>query len=276
MTSHQPSPRSTLAALFLLCLLLGCPFSPRAHEDKESPPPGTGLEEHLGRKLPLDLIFRDESGRQLRLGDLITLPTIILPVYYSCSNVCNLMQGALAAVLPTLQARPVSDYRVLSLSFDERETPELAGKYKKIYLEAMKAPFPEEGWHFLTGEAESIRQLTAAAGYHFQRQGNDYLHPLVSLVVAPDGTIVRYLYGANFLGKDLALALLEAREGKIGITIRKMVNYCFTFDRNNQTYVFNLLRVSATVVIISTGAFLLYLLLTGRKRRPRKTEDSCP
>jgi protein SCO1/2 len=135
-----------------------------------------------------------------------------------------------------------------------------------MYLTAMHASFPADGWRFLTGDAESIRRLTDAAGYRFQRKGRDYIHPVASLVIARDGTIVRYLYGTTFLPKDLTLALIEARQGKVGITIRKMVGYCFSFDPVAKTYVFNLLRVSATVVILCTGGFLAFLILTGRKR----------
>lgn len=237
-----------------------------------SPDPGVGLDERLGDRLPLDLRFRDERGRTVRLGDLLTGPTIILPVYYSCTNVCNFLQQGLARALPAVQRLPGKEYRVLSLSFDETETPELAARYKRTYLTAMDAPFPEDAWLFLTGEAEAIRQLTAAAGYRFQRQGRDFIHPVASFVVSKDGTIVRYLYGTTFLPKDLTLALLEARDGTVGITIRKVVGYCFSFDPTAKTYVFNLLRISATVVILCAGGFLAYLLLTSKKRRQESSE----
>jgi protein SCO1/2 len=133
----------------------------------------------------------------------------------------------------------------------------------------MKKPFPEEGWRFLTGDSASIRRLTNALGYGFQRQRNEFAHPVVSIVVAGDGMIVRYLYGVSILPKDLALALVEAKSGVTGGSIRKLMDYCFSYDPAGRTYVFNLLRVSATVVIICTGSFLAFLLLTGRKRKQR-------
>jgi len=205
---------------------------------------------------------------------LIKGPTIILPVYYSCTNVCNFLQSGLARVLPAIKRIPGKDYQVLSISFDETETPEQAARFKRMYLTAITTPFPEEGWRFLTGDAANIRRLTDAAGYHFQRSGRDFIHPVASFVLAGDGMIVRYLYGTTFLPKDLTLALAEAREGKVGTTIRKLVDFCFTFDKNNKTYVFNLLRVSATVVILCSGGFLAFLLLTGKKRRKSHPEDS--
>jgi protein SCO1/2 len=225
-----------------------------------------GVDERLGAKIPLDLTFRDETGRPVRLSDLVTGPTVILPVYYSCTNVCNFLQGGLARVLPSLKNRPGKDYRVISISFDETESPALAARYKKMYLNSMNVSFPEEGWRFLTGDSQSIRRLTDAAGFRFQRTGRDFIHPVVSLVIAGDGTIVRYLYGTTFLSKDLSLALLEARDGKIGATIRTVVGYCFSFDPKGKSYVFNLLRVSATGVIITLGVFLVFLIRSGGKR----------
>ena len=246
------------------------PLQDQASRQQEE---AVGLDEHLGAKIPLDIILRDEAGQPVRLGDLLTVPTIILPVFYSCTNVCVTLQGGMARAVQDLNRRPVEDYRVISFSFDENETPVLASKSKKLYLTAMKVPFPEDGWRFLTGEAANIRSLTAALGFSFQRQGRDFLHPVVSIVVAPDGTIVRYLYGTTILPKDLALALVEAKNGVIGVSIRKVMEYCFTFDPTAKTYVFNLLRVSATVVIICTGAFLAYLFLSGKKRPERQSRQ---
>lgn len=233
-----------------------------------------GLDEHLGAKIPLDLVFRDESGQAIRLSELVTGPTIILPVYYNCTNVCNFLQAGLARVLPAIKARPGTEFRVISVSFDDTETPQQASRSKRMYQNSMDKPFPEDGWRFLTGEAASIRRLTDAAGYRFQRKGRDFIHPVASFIVARDGTIVRYLYGTTFLAKDVSMALLEARKGMVGSSIRKVVEYCFSFDPAGKTYVFNLLRVSATVVIICTGSFLAFLVLAGKKRNQRKSEDS--
>jgi protein SCO1/2 len=277
--------RYLTAAFFAAAVLL--PYCSAAHNEEqlrehqhaealqgEGGGAPAGVDERLGARIPLDIVFRDETGKAVRLGDLVTGPTIILPVYYSCTNICNFLQGGLASALPAIQRTPGKEYRVLSVSFDEMETPELAARYKRIYLAAMNAPFPEEGWRFLTGDAQSIRRLTAAAGYRFQRKGRDFIHPVASLVIAGDGTIVRYLYGTAFLPKDLTLALVEAGEGRTGTTIRKMVEFCFTFDPSGKTYVFNLLRVCATVVILCTGGFLAFLLLTGRRRRQRTSGKS--
>lgn len=260
--------------IFLIVIfLVFVPLLSEAHDHTDINLPDIGLDEHLGDKIPLNITFIDENGKKILLSDLVTGPTIILPVYYRCTNICNFLQGGLARVLPEIKSRPDTEFRVISVSFDETETPELATKFKKMYLASMKTPFPENGWRFLTGKEVDIRRLTDAAGYRFQRKDHDFIHPVASIVVAGDGTIVRYLYGASFLAKDVTLALLEAREGKVGKTIRTVVGYCFSFDPSGKTYVFNLLRVSATVVILSAGGFLAYLILSGRRRKQNSTAE---
>jgi protein SCO1/2 len=255
-----------LAGGFFFLLLLCCRAS------AGTPPERVGVDEHLGARIPLDITFRDEAGTPVRLADLVKGPTIILPVYYRCSNVCFTLQGHLANALQSLERRPLEDYRVISVSFDEEETPDMAARSKQAYLSAMKKPFPEDGWRFLTGDIDSIRRLTDAVGFGYQRQRHEFAHPVVSIVVAGDGMIVRYLYGVSILPKDLALALTEAKSGITGGSIRKLMDYCFSYDPVGRTYVFNLLRVSATVVILCTGSFLAFLLLGGRKRKQRIPE----
>lgn len=223
-----------------------------------------GLDEKLGDFIPLQLVFQDEQGTPVRLADLITKPTIIAPVYYRCPNVCHFLQGDLARVLPGLKLKAGEDYQVISFSFDETETAELAQRSRNTYYAAMHNNYPEQAWRFLTGDRETIQQLTNAAGYRFQRVEHEFLHPVVFFVVSPDGKIVRYLHGTHIVPKDLTLALYEAKTGHVGTTIRKMVQYCFSFDPEQKTYVFNILRVSATAILATLAIFAVFLVFGGK------------
>jgi protein SCO1/2 len=229
-----------------------------------------GLDEKLGARIPLDLVFRDEQGNPVTLAELVTKPTILAPVYYRCPNVCHFLQGDLARVLPGIKLKAGEDYQVISFSFDETESPELALRTRNTYYAAMKNQYPDKAWRFLTGDLESIRKLTDAAGYHFQRVGTEFLHPVVFFVVSPEGMIVRYLHGTHIVPKDLTLALYEARSGHVGTTIRKMVQYCFSFDPEQKTYVFNILRVSATAILATLAIFAVYLMFGGKKSKKDK------
>jgi len=227
-----------------------------------------GLDEKLGTYIPLDLTFYDEQGEPVKLAELVTMPTIIAPVYYRCPNVCHFLQGDLARVLPGLKLKAGEDYQVISFSFDENEKPELAERSRNTYYAAMKNQYPDQAWRFLTGDLDTIHKLTDAAGYRFQKVGTEFLHPVVFFVVSPDGMIVRYLHGTHVVPKDLTLALYEAKSGKVGTTIRKMVQYCFSFDPEQKTYVFNILRVSATAILTTLAIFAAFLVFGGKK--PKK------
>jgi protein SCO1/2 len=264
-TASREVLRNLAGGVFLLLLVCCTAFAGSA-------PDSVGVDEHLGARIPLDIPFRDESGATVLLSDLVKGPTIILPVYYRCSNVCFTLQGHMANALQNLERRPLDDYRIISVSFDEEETPEMAARSRHAYLLAMKKPFPQEGWRFLTGDKASIRRLTDGLGYNFQRQRHEFAHPVATIVVTGDGMIVRYLYGVSILPKDLALALVEARSGVAGGSIRKVMDYCFSYDPAGRTYVFNLLRVSATAVILCTGSFLVFLLMSGRKKQQQPSE----
>ena len=232
-----------------------------------------GVDEKLGAEIPLDLTFRDATGHAVSLDSLVTGPTVIVPIYYSCPNVCSFLQGALARVLPEVRRTPGEDYRVLSISFDENETAADARKARAIYYQAMGNDFPPDAWRFLTGEKPAIDALLDAAGYRFMRQGEDFLHPVAIFVVSGNGKITRYLYGTSILPMDLTLALVEAAEGKVSPAIRKVAQFCFSYDPQSGQYVFNIFRVSATIVLLTAAALLAFLILTGRKKQESESKS---
>jgi len=225
------------------------------------------LVEQLGKNIPLDLFFTDSNGTRVQLSQLIDRPTLVVPVYYQCRNVCNFLLGGLAQVLPEVKLDAGQDYNIVTFSIDPDETTVLAAHSKKTFLNALEGPFPAGAWHFLTGDQASIRELTAAAGYYYKKQGDDFLHPVVAFVVNKEGKIVRYLTGQRFVPLDLTMALVEASEDRIGTPIRKALQFCFSYDPEGHKYVFNLLRISGTVILLTLGSFLTYLIFSGRKKK---------
>jgi protein SCO1/2 len=254
----------------LLIFLLGAIFfhsTVYAHVEQPKDLSGIGIDQRLGQTIPLDLTFNDENGDPVILRQLIRTPTILALVYLHCPNICSLLLQNLADVLDKLPAEPGKDFIVLAVSFDETEKPSLAYQRKKIYLKMIEKPFPEEAWRFLTGDKESIHKLTDAVGFHFKRVGEDFEHPVTLIILAPDGKIVRYMYGADPLPFDLKIALVEASQGRIGPTIAKVVRFCFSYDQKSNKFVFNILKVTGTVTILFALAFVAFLFFKGRKRR---------
>ena len=225
------------------------------------------LDMQPGEKIPLGLTFTDSNGQQVQLADLIDRPTLIVPVFYNCRTVCNVLLGGLSSTLPKMRLTPGKDYQVITLSFDPTETVAMAAHSQRTFLTATRTDFPPEAWHFLTGEQEAILGLTDSAGYYFYQEGDDFVHPTAAFIVAADGTIVRYLIGQSIPPITLTMAILEAAEGRISTPISKALEFCFTYDAENRRYVFNLMRVSGTVILLTLGSFFLFLFFSGRKKK---------
>ena len=253
-----------------LFLAIFSPNGTNAHVEEPKDLKGIGIDQKLGEYVPLDLTFNDENGNPVSLRQLIHTPTILALVYYHCPNVCSLLLQNLADVLNKLPAEPGKEYIALAVSFDETEKPSLALEKKKIYLKMIEKPFPEETWRFLTGNKENIHKLTDAVGFHFKRVGEDFEHPVSLIILSPDGKIIRYMYGTDFLPFDLKMALIEASQGRIGPAISKVVRFCFSYDPKAKKLVFNTLKVTGIVTILFALSFILFLLFKGKRQHLEK------
>jgi protein SCO1/2 len=233
-----------------------------------TPSPVMGIEEKLGTVLPLDLPFVTESGDSIRLGDIIKEPTILSILYYKCPNACNLLLTSIADVVRSYATKPTAP-TIICITVDETETPADARRAKAIAYQALQNNYPPEKWHFLTGSAESIRAVTDATGFHFVKRGDDFDHPLGIVILSPAGKVVRYIMGTDYLPMDVSMSLMEAAAGTLQPTIARVLRACFSYDPQSHRFVFRILQVSATVIFSLIGGFILFLILSGRKRRPR-------
>lgn len=244
-------------------------FSGALLAQRSLPSEDVGVEEKLGNFVPLDIPFLNEMGDTVYLRDLITRPTLLSLIYYRCPGICSPLISGIVDVLDKVDLKPGVEYQVLTVSFDERDTPQLSRQKKKNYLLAFSRPFPAEAWHWLVGDSASIHALTNAVGFQFKRQGDDFIHPGLMTVLSPEGKVVRYLYGITFLPFDVKMAVYEASQGRVGPTISKVLLYCFSYDPEGKKYVFNFLKVSGTVVLFFAFTFLGVLVIGGRMRKKR-------
>ncbi len=247
-----------------------------ASGDPSAQTPLAGVDERLGDIIPEGILLRDESGTPVDPRTLMDVPVIIAPIYYSCPTVCNMLQSSLARVLPQVSLQPGKDYRVLSVSFDETDTPQLAARKKQNYFAAMNFAYPEDGWRFLSGDLASINRFMDAIGFRFTRQGRDFIHPVVLVVAAPGGKVVRYLYGQSFLPFDLTMAVTEASHGTIGLSVKRVLSYCFTYDPEGRRYVFDFMRIAGLIILFGAAVLLFVLVRGGPRRKERKGGDSTP
>jgi protein SCO1/2 len=255
-----------LISLIVLCLLL--PMGASAN-DAANAFNDIGIVQKLGAMVPLDAAFRAEQGEPVTLRQLVTAPTILALVYYQCPNVCDLLLTGLAGALGPLSAVPGTDYNVISISIDPKETPADARQSKKRSLQTIQKPFPEASWRFLTGDEEQIDAVADSVGFRYVRNGDGFDHPVALIILSPGGKVVRYMLGADFLPADLQLSLMEAQAGKIGPTIAKLARICFRVDPKSHTLVFQTTKVVATVTLALAGVLVGWLVVLDRKRKKR-------
>jgi protein SCO1/2 len=235
----------------------------------------TGIDQRLDEQVPLDLTFRDEAGSAVQLrsyfGD---KPVILSLVYYECPMLCTLVLNGLVSSLRTMSLDVGRDFEVVTLSFDARETPELAAAKMATYLEQYRRPGAAEGWHFLTGEAAAIEALARAVGFRWEwdEQTQQFAHAAGLVVLTPEGRVSRYFYGVEYPPRDLRLGLVEASENRIGTIVDAVLLYCFHWDPLTGRYsrlTMNAVRAGGIVTVLAMAGFILGMLRRDRAPRPR-------
>jgi protein SCO1 len=256
------------------------PMRPPSQRVTEAVPPAgamptllqdIGLDQKLNGTLPLSLDFKDEQGRDVKLGDYFgKRPVILALVYYECPMLCTQVLNGLVSAIGTLSFSAGREFDVVAVSFDPGETPELARGKKAAYLDRYKRDGSEAGWHFLTGTQHSITQLTRAVGfrYAYNAEVDQYAHASGIMVVTPDGKLSHYFFGIEYGPRDLRLALIDAADRKIGSPVDQLLLACFHYDPKSGKYSLAIMRfVQAAGILTVVGIVLTILLLRRRDRR---------
>ncbi|MCB1171927.1 MAG: SCO family protein [Leptospiraceae bacterium] len=257
----------------VLVILLG--FQALAAEQSQKvAEPKIGIDYSvLGTNINMDIPFKNEQGqtvtfRQLSGGK----PIVLALVYYRCRSLCSPFLNGVAKMvdISPVYIRPGKEYTLVTLSFDELETPDLARQKKENYLANLRHPETVDAskWHFLTGSRESILQLTQSLGFTFKRVGDEFQHPSSLIVLAPSGKVSRFMRGIQFMPAEVMIAVTDAREDRWAPTIKKIVKFCFVEDQKGRGYYFDFLKVTGvmllTIIFSVTG--LLTLLLKVKKK----------
>jgi protein SCO1/2 len=243
-------------------LVLGCHWQLAASARAADVPSvlrGVGFDQRLDAQVPPELAFTDEFGRPVRLGDYFRdRPIILVLAYYRCPMLCNEVLNGLVRAMLDMTLDAGKDFDVLTVSFDAREKPELAAAKKKTYLERYGRPGAEAGWHFLTGEEESIQKLTEAVGFHYtyDERNDQFAHASGILVLTPQGKVSRYFFDIRYSPRDLRLGLVEASANRIGSPVDQILLYCFHYDPSVGRYgpaIMNLVRLLGVLTVLAIG-----------------------
>ena len=224
-----------------------------------------GIDQKLNAQVPPDLVFRDQTGREVQLGEYFAQsrrPIILTLVYYECPMLCTMVLNETLRTmngLTTLSAG--KDFDVLTVSFDPKETTELAAAKRTRYLRQYKRESGDQGWHFFTGTEENIRKLTDAVGFRYawDDKFQQYAHVSGFMILTPQGRVSRYFYGLDYQVTDVRLSLVEASNNQIGSPVEKVMLYCFRYDPSTGKYsadILKLLKAAAVVTLLGLGSYM--------------------
>ena len=229
------------------------------------------IDQRLDVAVPLDLAFRDESGAPVTLAQYFgKRPVILSLVYYECPMLCTLVLNGLVRALRTLSFDPGHEFEIVTVSFNPRDTPDLAARKKATYLAEYDRAGAEQAWHFLTGDADSIERLARAVGFHYTYvpEEKQFAHAAAIMVLTPDGRISRYFFGVEYSPRDLRFGLMDAAGRKIGTAVDHLLLYCYRYDPATGKYgaiVMNLMRAGGVATLLALGGFIVVM----RRRESR-------
>ena len=231
------------------------------------------FKQRLNTTLPLDTTFKDEAGRTVTLAQYFggRKPVVLAFVYYSCPMLCTQVINGVSSAVKVLPFSPGTDFDVVFISFDPRDKPETAAAKKTAVLNYWSMQSQAGAWHFLTGEAPQIQEVTSAAGffYKWDEPTKQYAHMSGVLVLTPDGRLSRYFYGVEYSPKELRMALVESGQGHIGSIVDELLLYCYHYDPANGRYgamVMNLVRIAGVITVVLMGTFIA--LMRWRETHP--------
>jgi protein SCO1 len=239
-----------------------------------------GIDQRLNEQVPLDAVFKDEQGQEVRLGQFFKgKPVVLSLVYYTCPMLCTQVLNGELSVFRAMSFNIGEQYEVITVSFDSRETPQLAAAKKQTYIKGYNRAGGDAGWHFLTGDEANIKRLTEAVGFRYvwDEQTNQFAHASGIMVLTPEGKLARYYYGIEYQPKDLRLSLVEASQNKIGNPVDALMLYCYHYDPSTGKYgvvVMNVMRVGGVITVVLIVGMLLALRKRGRPGDPARPSEA--
>jgi protein SCO1/2 len=233
---------------------------------------GVRVEEKLGGQIDLRLTFRDEEGKLVALNDYFHQgrPVILNLVYYNCPMLCNLVLNGQTQVMREIPWTPGKEYEIVTISIDPSEKPELAREKKAVHLASYGKPAP--GWHFLTDHGDNAKKLSELMGFHYRYDplSKQFAHPAAVMILTPQGSIARYLYGVRYKARDVRFALAEASENRASMAVEKMLLLCYQYDPQANSYVMfaaNFMKMGGILTVLGLGLFLWKMFRGERKER---------
>jgi protein SCO1 len=229
-----------------------------------------GIDQNLNQQIPLDLTFRDETGKTVQLRQYFgKKPVVLSLVYFGCPMLCTMVEDGLLQSLKRVSFNVGDQFEVLTVSFDPHDTPEMAAAKKAVYVGLYGRKGAAQGWHFLTGDQPSIQALTKAVGfrYAYDPQSGQFAHATAIMVLTPQGKLARYFYGIQYPPGGLRLSLVEASQEKIGSPVDAILLFCCAYNPATGKYgllVSRLLMIAGGLTVLTIGTLIFMLSHTSK------------
>lgn len=226
-----------------------------------------GIDQKMGAQAPLDVPFLDESGHTVTLKQYLGKPVILALVYYQCPSLCNMVLNGVERSLRSISMNAGDEFNVVAVSFDPRETPEMAAAKKATYMKGYQRPHAEDGWHFLTGPQASSKMLADAVGFHFayDPMSNQFAHGSAIMILTPEGKVARYFYGIEYPARDVRFGLEEASNRRIASPVDQVLLYCYHYDPSNGKYGFVIMNAIRLGGIATVGSLAIFVIVCLRR-----------
>jgi protein SCO1/2 len=272
---NRPATACALAALLCAAVPAQAQYAnPPVRSESASEKDGllkqVGIDQKIGQQLPLDLTFKDESGHDVRLGQYFGgKPVVMALAYYECPMLCTQVLNGMTGALKTLSFDAGTDFEVVVVSIDPKDTFRMAANKKQTYVEHYGRPQTAAGWHFLTGTEANIKPLADALGFRYAYDANlkQYAHGAAIYVTTPKGLVSRYLLGIDFSPRDLRLAVVEASNNVLGTVGDKVLLLCYHYDPATGKYGAATLNAVRAGFIATVTGFLAFLFVSLRRER---------
>ena len=255
-----------------MTLVLAAPLFAANSATPPQLPGEVSFQQKLNAQLPLDLMFRDESGKVVRLRDFFNhgKPVILNFMYYRCPMLCPMVMEGLSSGLTELKFDAGKEFDVITVSIDPRDMPEDAARKKDMYIKRYGRLNAAGGWHFLTGHESVIRQLTNTVGFHYAYDParDQFAHGTGVVVLTPSGRVSRYIYGFEYKARDLRLALVEASASKIGSPVDQLLLLCYHYDPATGKYsraAMNFVRAGGVATVVGLAGFIIIMIRRERR-----------
>jgi protein SCO1/2 len=240
-----------------------------------------GIEQNLKAAVPLDLAFKDEQGKNVKLGDYFgSKPVMLTMLQLTCDQICSVQLGVMAERMNNemFGFTPGKEFDIITVSLDPRESYLVAQDAKAEQMARMKAKDAGKGWHFLTGDEKNIKALAKTLGikYIWDEGSKQYIHPDGIVLATPEGQISRYFMQLEYGERDMRYSLIEASKHKIGTFVDKIALSCFHYNPVTGRYSFQIMSFLRIFGFAFVAGSLLGITLMVRAEKKRNKGGNPP